>query len=623
VSAPRSRGLRLTGRHARNQAPGRTAAASPRAILRFAPYLRPVQGLLAAGLAASLLQAVLQWVAPWPLKVIFDSVLGSHPVPAPFDWLPVHPAGRLAALTGVTVAVAVLLAVTDYASNRWVAQAGQRVVSVIRADLFGHLQRQSLGFHQRHQTGDLMSRLDSDTQDIQNLTVDVLPTVLNNAVTLIGFVVIMLLVNPALGAVSLIVIPVMYWLVRHYMTRIKTAQRAALWALGDSSGVAQEVLSSLPAVQAFGAEEREAQRFAVANGNQLRASLRAIVLQSAFTPLVALTMTVTTAAVVYLGARSVLAGRLTPGDLLVFSAYLRGMYNPVRQLAKLAGVTGRGQAAAERVAGILGTDEAVPEPARPRRIARPRGSLTLAGVEFSYPDGTRVLRQVNLEIPAGARQALVGQTGSGKSTILRLIPRFADPAKGTVLLDGIDIRQLSLADLRHQIAFVPQEPYLFRASIWENIAYGLARGTRSAAISAARAAGVHEVIASLPGGYDAIIAERGASLSGGQRQCVALARALARDAPILLLDEPTTGLDVAVESVLLDALDRAGAGRTTFIVSHQFSAVRGADSIAVLEQGRITECGTHHELARSGRTYSRLDALSGERAGLPPPANVA
>jgi ATP-binding cassette subfamily B protein/subfamily B ATP-binding cassette protein MsbA len=590
--------------------------------LRFAAYLRPVRGLLAAGLAASLVQAVLQWIAPWPLKVIFDSVLASHPVPAPFAWLPADPPGRLAALTLLTVAVAVLLAVTDYVSNRWVAQAGQRVVSTIRADLFGHLQRQSLAFHQKHQTGDLMSRLDSDTQDIQNLTVDVLPTVLNNVATLAGFVVIMLLVNPYLGAVSLIMVPVMYWLVRRYMTRIKAAQRAALWALGDSSGVAQEVLSSLPVVQAFGAEEREAQRFGAANGRQLRASLRAVVLQSAFTPLVALTMAVTTAAVVYLGARSVLAGRLTPGDVLVFSAYLRGMYTPVRQLAKLAGVTGRGQAAADRVAQILDTDAAVPEPAHPRRLAQARGSVTLAGVDFSYQDGTCVLRQVNLEIPAGARQALVGQTGSGKSTILRLIPRFADPAAGAVLLDGTDIRHLHLADLRRQIALVPQEAYLFRATIWENIAYGLTEMTRSAAIRAARAAGVHDVIASMPGGYDAVVAERGASLSGGQRQCVALARALARNAPILLLDEPTTGLDVETESVLLDALDRVSTGRTTVMVSHQFGAVRGADMIAVLENGRITERGTHHELARSGRTYSRLDALSAGRAAFPAAATV-
>jgi ATP-binding cassette subfamily B protein/subfamily B ATP-binding cassette protein MsbA len=292
------------------------------------------------------------------------------------------------------------------------------------------------------------------------------------------------------------------------------------------------------------------------------------------------------------------------------------MYTPVRQLAKLAGVAGRGQAAAERVAEMLDTDEAVPEAAHPRHVTRAKGHVVLDGVSFSYPGRDGGLRLVDLDIRAGTRQALVGPTGSGKSTILRLLPRFMDPTGGTVVLDGVDIRRLRVADLRRQITLVPQEPYLFRASVWENIAYGLGVWSRDAAIRAARSAGVHDVIDNLPEGYDTLVAERGASLSGGQRQCVALARAVARDAPIVLLDEPTTGLDVEIEAVLLHALDRVGSGRTSIMVSHQFSAVRGADMIAVLQDGRIVECGTHQDLSRSGRTYARLDAISAGRAGL-------
>lgn len=590
---------------------GRTdAATQPRAILRFASYLRPVSGLLAAGLLASLLQAVLQWVAPWPLKMIFDSVLAHHPMPALFRWMPTGPQGRLWALTVLTIGVAVALGAASYVSNRWVAQAGQRVVSSIRADLFGHLQRQSLSFHQRRQTGDLMSRLNGDTQDIQSLTVDVLPTVLNNAVTVAGFVVIMLIVNVFLGAVSLVMIPVMFWLVRRYMARIKDAQRHALRAQGESAGVAQEVLSSLLVVQAFGGEERETARFGEANTRQLDASLQAVVLQSAFTPLVAVTMAATTSIVVFLGAESVLSGHLTPGDVLVFSAYLRGMYTPVRQLAKLGGVAARGQAAAERVVEMLEADEAVPQPVHPRRVRRASGRLTLDEVGFSYPGRGEILRGVSLEMPAGTKQALVGHSGSGKTTILRLIPRLLDPTEGAVLLDGIDTRRIHLSDLRRQIALVPQEPYVFRGTVWENIAYGQGSPSRAAAVAAARAAGVHDVLTRLPGGYDAAVAERGASLSGGQRQCIALARAVLRDAPILILDEPTAGLDVEIESVLMDALDRVAAGRTTVMVSHQLSAVRDAHQIAVLEGGRITERGTHRQLAGTGRTYARLDALS-------------
>ncbi len=586
---------------------------------RFASYLRPVKGLVAAGLVASLLQAVLQWIAPWPLKMIFDSVLAHHPVPALFNWLPADPQGRLLALSILTVQIAVALGGAGYLANWLVAQAGQRVVAAIRADLFEHLQRQSLAFHQRRQTGDLMSRLDGDTQDIQNLTVDVLPTVLNNAVTVVGFVVIMLAVNVFLGAVSLVMVPVMFWLVRHYLGRIKHAQRQALRAQGESAGVAQEVLSSLLVVQAFGSEHRESERFGQANTRQLDASLRAVVLQSAFTPLVALTMAATTAAVVFLGAESVLAGHLTPGDVLVFSAYLRGMYTPVRQLAKLGGVAGRGQAAAERVAEMLDADEAVPQPVHPRRLRRATGRLTLDGVGFSYPGRPDVLRGIDLEMPAGTKQALVGRSGSGKTTILRMLPRLVDPTEGAVLLDGVDTRRIDLADLRRQFALVPQEPYVFRGAVWQNIAYGQPAPSRAGAIQAARAAGVHDVIAGLSGGYDAMVAERGASLSGGQRQCIALARAVMRDAPILVLDEPTTGLDVEIESILMAALERVTAGRTTIMVSHQLSAVRDAHQIAVLEGGRITERGTHHQLAGTGRTYARLDALSA-RPSLSPTA---
>jgi ATP-binding cassette subfamily B protein/subfamily B ATP-binding cassette protein MsbA len=566
---------------------------------------------LIAGLAASLGQAALQWIAPWPLKVIFDSVLGSKPVPPAFSWLPSNQVQMLGSLTLFTIVVAVLMALTDFASNRWVAQAGQRVVSAIRADLFAHLQRQSLAFHVNRRTGDLMSRLDGDTQDVQGLTVDVLPTVVNNVATLFGFSIIMLWVNWYLGLIALAMVPAMFFLVRRYMSRIKSAQRASLRSQGDSAGIAQEVLSSVLVVQAFGAEDKERVRFGSSNDEALHAGLRAVVLQSMFTPMVALTTAVTTAVVVYMGSRQVLAGTLTAGDVLVFSAYLRGMYTPIRQLAKLAGITGRGQAAAERVAEVLDVDQSIPENPHPLRVGRARGSLTLDRVRFYYPGHPAALKEVNLEIPAGTRQALVGKTGSGKSTILRLIPRFADPCDGAVRLDGADLRDLHLGDLRRQVTFVPQEPYLFHGTIWENIAYGLDEPSRPAALDAARAAGVYDLLDNIGGGFDAVVAERGASLSGGQRQCVALARAVARDAPILLLDEPTTGLDVEVESLLLDALDLVCDGRTSLIVSHQFGAVRHADSIAVLESGHIAEVGTHDQLTRLGRTYSQLDAVNG------------
>ena len=578
-------------------------AAPATGLPRFWPYLTPVRPLLLAGLGASVAQAVMQWLAPWPLKIIFDSVIGSHPVPGPVRFLPANPSGRLVVLTLATLVIAVLLGLAGYGANRWVANAGQRVVFDIRTDLFTHLSRQSVGFHQRRTTGDLMSRLDGDVSQIQSLMVDAVPTVVNNVVTLAGMVVIMLVMDWHFAATLLLTVPLLTWLVVHYLRRIKTAQREALRRQGEASAVAQEVLTSLTVVQAFGAEERETLRFAGSSSAALQASRRAVVLQSQFTPLVGLVVTGASAIVVYVGVHAVLAGRLTAGDLLVFMAYLRGIYTPVRQLAKLAGVVGRGHAAAERVAEILDADEAMPEPARPRPLRRAQGTLSLHQVSHRYASGQDGLDRVDLHVPAGSRLALVGATGSGKSTLLRLLPRFLDPSGGVVRLDGVDLRQLSVADLRRQIALVPQEPYLFRASVWENIAYGGTGLSRSDSIRAAKAAGVHEVIESFPAGYDTLLAERGSSLSGGQRQCLSLARAMARDAPILLLDEPTTGIDVDVEALLLQALDNASQGRTTLLASHQPRAIQHCEQVALLEHGRLVAQDTHRELARQGLAW--------------------
>ncbi|MHB8490535.1 MAG: ABC transporter ATP-binding protein, partial [Candidatus Dormibacteria bacterium] len=502
-----------------------------------------VRLMLAGGLLASVGTAVMQWVAPWPLKFIFDSVLSSKALPHWLAWLPSSRIGLLEAMAGAMLAIAAVLGLADYLSNRWVATAGQRVVFDIRCRLFRHLEAQSLGFHQQHQTGDLLARLGGDIQAIQSAMVTAVPTLVRNALTLCGMFVIMLVIDWRYALLAVSLLPGLFWVSRRYLARIKGVQRRARRADGQASSVAQEVLSSMTVVQAFGAEQAEAKRYAHATGEGLEQNRRAIVAQSEFTPLMTTAMTISTVLVVFFGARAVLLGHLTPGDLLVFMAYLRGMYSPVRQLAKLAGVVGRAQAAGERVAEMLQTHEEVPERPNGHRISRARGTITMTGVTFAYPGGPAVLDGVDLEIPAGSRCALVGATGSGKSTLLRLIPRFMDPTGGCVRLDWTDVAWLNLADLRRQVAFVPQEPYMFRASVWENILYAGPVRDKSAAIAAAHSAGVHEVIESFPEGYETMVTERGSSLSGGQRQCVAVARAMARNAPLLLLDEPSVGLD--------------------------------------------------------------------------------
>ncbi|MHB1519431.1 MAG: ABC transporter ATP-binding protein [Acidimicrobiales bacterium] len=581
------------------------------AFLNWGLNLRPVRLAIIGGMTCSLMRATLQWVVPLPLKLLFDNVLTNHPLPAMLAWLPANRAELLYIFCGTMIVIAILLGLTSYGANALLAGAGQRVVFDLRCRLFRHLEAQSSRFHQRHPVGDLLARLGGDVQAMQSVVVNVFPVAMENGLTVAGMVVIMLVLDWQFSLLALALLPGLYWVIHHYLGAIKTAQRGARRHEGLATASAQQTLVALPVVQAFGTEGLEADRYAALAQQGLTANRRSVLLQSRFTPMVTVLMTISTAMVMFFGSRQVISGRLTPGDLLVFSAYFRGMYSPARQLSKLAGTMGRGQASAERVTEMLSIDEQVPQ--RPLALTPHKvfGSIVFDSVSFSHPGSGMVLEEINLTIGAGKQHALVGPTGSGKSTLLRLVARFADPGAGAVLLDGVNLVDLDLEWLRRQIAFVPQEMALLRPTVWENIAYGSAGASRTDAIAAARTVGVHEVLDSLREGYDTDVGERGDGLSGGQRQCVAMARAMVRNAPILLLDEPTTGLDSATESVVIQALGRLCEGRTTLMVSHQLSAVSGADRITVLSRGRIVEDGTHDELSRVGTSYSRLHQLSG------------
>lgn len=576
---------------------------------RFLGELRAVRLLMGAGILGSVLRAVMQWAAPWPLKIVFDNVLSHHALPSVLAWMPTDALGRLDVLAGALVVIAVFQGVFSYAADRWIAQAGQIVVYNLRCRLFRHLEAQSLQYHSSRTAGDLLTRLSGDAQAIQGVLVNAAPTFISNVFTLTGMFVIMLLLDWRYALLTAALLPVVAWLVHYYLDRIKRAQRRARFHEGAANAVAQEVLTSLAAVQAFGREQDESDRFANVAGESLAASQRAVILQSQFTPLVSTVMAVATAMVIWVGAQAVLSGRLTPGDLLVFMSYLKGMYSPLRQLAKLGGIVSRGQAAAERMAEVLDAQAHVPERPGCWTPTSVRGDLELRGVSFAYPDRAPILHDVNITVAAGSSTALVGATGSGKSTLMRMIPRFLDPTEGAVLIDGIDVRDFTLEGLRAAISFVPQEPYIFRGTVWENIAYARKGMVRAEAIAAAEAAGVHEVLERLADGYDTPVSERGATLSGGQRQCIAVARAMARDAPIVLLDEPTTGLDAEAEELLRLALGRLAVGRTTLIVSHSLGAIRDVNQIVVLEQGRVAERGTHGQLVAARRSYGRLEAL--------------
>ncbi len=581
------------------------------AFLDWGLDLRPVRLSILGGVACSVLRAVLQWIAPLPLKLIFDNVLTRHRLPSVLAWLPTARSARLYVLCAAMVVIAMLLGLTAYGANALLAGAGQRVVYDLRCRLFRHLEAQSTRFHQSRPLGDLLSRLGGDVQAMQSVVVNVLPTAVENTLAVTGMVVIMFVLDWRFSLLALALLPGLWWVVRHYLAAIKTAQRAARRNEGLASAAAQQTLAALPVVQAFGAEDTEAGRYADLAQAGLTANRRSVLLQARFTPLVTVIMTLATALVMFFGARQVVSGHLTAGDLLVFSAYFRGMYSPARQLAKLAGMMGRGQASAERVSEMLACEDHVPQRSQARTPRTVSGSIAFDHVSFAHHGSRVALDDVAVSIAPGEQHALVGVTGSGKSTLLRLVARFADPDSGAVLLDGIDLRDLDLTWLRSHIALVPQEMALLRPTVWENIAYGSPGAPRAVAIAAARSVGVHEVLAGLRDGYDTEVGEAGNALSGGQRQCVAIARAMVRDAPVLLLDEPTTGLDATTESVVLTALDRLREGRTTIMVSHQLKAVHRADRITVLSHGRVVEQGTHSELMGTESAYFGLYSTTG------------
>jgi ATP-binding cassette subfamily B protein len=568
--------------------------------------LHAVRFAIMGGVAFSAFRAMLTWIVPVPLKLIFDSVFANHPLPSGLSWMPAQHTDRLYLLVGAMVAIAILLGLTAYGADLLLAGAGQKVVFDLRTRLFRHLTEQSAAFHHRRKQGDLLARLGGDVQAMQSVVVNVVPVVAENVLTVFGMLVIMFILQWQFSLLAMSLLPVLWLVMRHYMAAIKTAQREARRNEGNASAVAQQILVALPVVQAFGTEGAEVDRYGTLASGGLTANRRAILLQSRFTPMVTLLMTTSTVLVMLYGGTKVLDGQLTPGDLLLFSAYFGGMYTPARQLAKLAGTIGIGQASAERVTEVMNTHAEVPARPAAHRPGVVFGRIEYEHVSFAHPDSGIVLDNVQLEIPAGHRQALVGSTGAGKSTMLRLIPRFIDPTMGAVRLDGIDLRDLDLEWLRRNVALVPQELALLRPTVWENVVYGSDWTTLADAEAAARDVGVHDVLAGLRDGYETEVGESGSGLSGGQRQCIAVARAMARDAKVLLLDEPTTGLDATTQSVVVDALERLSQGRTTLIVSHQLNAVHSADRITVVSHGRMVEHGTHHELVAGQSVYRQL-----------------
>jgi ATP-binding cassette, subfamily B, bacterial len=567
-----------------------TTVAEPRLARRLAGELRPYSLRILALLALSLLTTPLALLTPVPLKIVIDSVLGTHPLPPVLD--SVLPTGSDAALLIAAslffVAVALLTQLLDLATTLLRTYVGERLLLDLRTRLFRHVQRLSVSYHDLRGTTDSTYRIQYDATATQQIAVDTIPSFITAAFTLGAMLYVTTMIDWQLALVALSISPVLLLASSRYRRQLRRQSRQVKKLESGAMSVVQEALSAVRVVQAFGREEHEEQRFVRRFHEGMWARIRYTLASSRYTLVVSLTTAVGTAAVLYIGARNVQTGRITLGDLVLVMAYLSQLYAPLRTMSKKAGSLQSYLASAERAFALLDEEPDVREYPRALPLPRVRGEIVFDQVSFSYDGERPVLEDVSVRVRAGTRVGMAGATGAGKTTFVSLLNRFYDPTKGRILLDSVDLRHYRLADLRAQFAIVLQEPLLFSTSIGENIAYARPGASSEDIFAAAAAAGAHDFITHLPDGYDTVVGERGVRLSGGERQRISLARAFLKDAPVLILDEPTSSVDVHTEAAIMEAMYRLMEGRTTFMIAHRLGTLDGCDERIEISSGRIT-----------------------------------
>jgi ABC-type multidrug transport system fused ATPase/permease subunit len=587
-----------------------------KALPRAKPYLAPYRRTLVVLTIATVLAALFGLAEPWPLAVILNQVLNQENPGGFIEAIFGSNPDRLVLLLSMLLLrfLVVVLGNGFTVMNHYLgSKTEQNMVLDLRSDLFNHVQRLSLTFHDQRQTGALMSQINNQAAAVGTIVM-VIPPIAESVMTLFGMLVITALIDWQLAVLSLVVVPLLFWSFGVYGRRIVPRLQRVQQLEWRSLSIVHEAMSMLRVIVTFGREDYEHKRFRDQGKVAVDERVKLTVSQSLYTLGVQTATAAGLSLILGVGAWHVMNGKLSVGELIVVLTYIASVYQPLEQISSTVGMIHDELVQFNASLTLLDMDPEVVEKPGAVELGRIRGSVRAENVSFAYPSRKRTLEDISFEVAPGERVAIVGHTGAGKSTLMSLLIRFYDPTAGRIAFDGVDLRDATLASLRSQISVVLQEPLLFSGTIAENIRYGSLEASDRQIEAAARAANAHDFIAALPDGYGTVLGERGAQISGGERQRICVARAFLRDAPILILDEPTSSIDSKTEGVILDSLEDLMEGRTSFMIAHRLSTVRHADQILVMHDGRIAERGTHRELVGLGGVYSQLhEAQTRER----------
>ena len=575
---------------------------SSKIYLRLLRYLKPYIPKTVMAVGCMILATSASLYVPWIVRDIIDGVLVNKDV------------FLLNAITAGIVVVFALRGFFVYAQTYLMAFISQRVVIDLREALFRQFQRLSIAYFDRSRTGKVLSYMTNDVGVLQNALAQNVIDLASESLVLVGSLAAMFYLHWQLALLTLITVPLVAQAMNVFGVKLRRASGAMQQRAAEITSVLQEMIVSIRLIRLFVREDYEIARFNLENKNNFSAQMRAAQLSATLTPVVEFLAALAVTVIVWYGGNEVINGNLTSGSLIAFLVYSVNISNPVKRLGNVYGTIQKAVAAAERVFEVLDTKPEIEDAPDAIALFPVTGRITFDNVTFAYRAGEPALRNMSIEIEPGKVLAIVGPSGAGKSTVANLLPRFYDPQEGTIRIDGIDIREVTVASLREQLAMVPQDTILFSASIYNNILYGRLDATREEVVQAAQSANAHEFIMQLPDGYETQIGERGCQLSGGQRQRIAIARAILKNPRILILDEATSALDAESERLVQDALDKLMVGRTTFVIAHRLSTIQRADSILVLEKGRMVECGSHAALLEAGGLYSKLYSLQTEES---------